>query len=131
MRYTIAQYAQALINAINDASQNEIKTIARTMVRLLRQKKQGAKLPAILREARHRYFYKNGITTIDIISAVPLLPAARENIRRIMGAHARVHEVVRPEAIAGIKIIVNDAYRIDATAAGIMQKLFVTHEHYS
>lgn len=131
MRYTIAQYAQALANAIENASQNKIKIIARTMVRLLQQKKQGTKLPAILREARRRYFYKNGITTIDIISAAPLLPAARENIRRIMGAHACVHEVVRPEAIAGIHIIVNDTYRVDATAAGIMQKLFGAYEHYS
>lgn len=128
MRYTIVHYARALANAVEGASSRDIKFIAQNVVRLLRKKKSVSKLPRILSKARQLYFYKKNITAIDVISAAPLLPATREELRRMAGAGARINEMVRPEAMAGIKIIVNDAYCIDATAAGIMQKLFVTHE---
>lgn len=128
MRYTIAHYARALANAMEGASSRDIKSVARNVVRLLRKKKSVSKLPLILRKAKRHYFDKKNITTIDIISAAPLLSATRKEVRRVAGAGARIHEMARPEVIAGIKIIVNDTYCIDATAAGIMQKLFVTHE---
>lgn len=131
MRFTIAQYAQALANAIENASGDEIKTIARNMARLLRQRKHTSKLPAILREARRRYFYKKKVSMIDVISAAPLLPATRREIRRVAGARACINEVVRPGAIAGITIIVNSTCRIDATAEGIIRNLFTRHEKRS
>lgn len=128
MRYTIIHYARALANAIESASPRDIKSIAQNMVRLLRKKKSVSKLSRIIRKAKQFYFDKKNITAIDVISAAPLLPATRKEVRRMAGVGARIHEVVRPEVMAGIKIIVNDAYCIDATAAGIMQKLFVAHE---
>lgn len=128
MRYTIVHYARALANAMEGASSRDIKSIARNVVQLLRKKKSVSKLPRILRKAKQYYFCKKNITTIDIISAAPLLSTTREEVRRMAGAGARIHEVVRPETMAGIKIIVNDVYCIDATAAGIMQKFFITHE---
>lgn len=131
MHYTITQYAHALVNALEGASPHDIKPIAQNVVRLLRTKKHLSKLHAILRKTRQYYFYKKNITVVDIISAAPLLPATREAIRRVLGPNARMNEIARPEVMAGIKIIVNDTYRIDATAAGIMRKLFVTHEYYS
>ena len=131
MHHTIAQYAQALVNAVGGASSRDIKTIARNTVRLLRAKKHLSKLPAILRETRRRYFYKKNITTIDIISVVPLSPAIRNEIRRMAGASAHINEIVRPEVMAGIKIIVNDTYRIDATVKGIIRNLFAKYEKHS
>lgn len=131
MRFTIAHYAQALANAIENASQEEIKTIARNMARLLRQKKHTSKLSAILREAKRRYFRKKGIKTIDIISAAPLSSAVKQEVRRITGTRASISESVRPGAIAGMSIIVDDTFRVDATAEGMIRNLFMKYEQHS
>lgn len=131
MRFTIAQYAQALANAIEDASQEEIKTIARNMALLLRQKKHTSKLPAILREAQRRYFRKKGIKTIDVISAAPLSSAIKWEVRTIAGKHAFIRESVRPGAIAGMSIIVDDTLRVDATAQGMIRNIFTKYEQHS
>lgn len=130
MRFTTAQYAQALVNAIENASRDEIKIIARNMTLLLRQKKHTSKFAAILRETKRRYFRKKGIKKVDVISAAPLSPAIKREVRRIAGK-AFVSESVRPEAIAGMSIIVDDTFRVDATAEGIIRNLFKKYEKYS
>ena len=124
MRYSIPQYAEALVEALEDKSGRERSEATRRFLFILRKNKDWAKLGRIVKEAEKQSLRKQGIKKVEVESAVPLSPTVKKEIEKILGKKIVLEEKVRPEVLAGIKILVDGEILIDASAERQLQRMF-------
>lgn len=116
MKYAIRQYAQALLGALEDKSGRERDEIMKRFLFIVRKNKDWPKLDRILQEAERQLLRKQGIRKVEVESTTPLSRGLRKEIEKILGKKLVLEEKIKPEILAGIKILIDGELLIDASA---------------
>ena len=129
MKYLPSHYALALYQALLGKEGNAQAATLRRFAGIVRKNGDGKHLNTILARYEKIYLEKNGLKKIEVESANPLSPAVRAEIERAgsgTGGDKKVllEEKVKPELLAGIKLLVNDTLLIDASGMTRIAKLF-------
>ncbi len=124
MKYKPQQYADALFDLIKDASAEKRKTLIKRFGSILEKNKDQAKLNVILRQLERRVIKDAGQIKVVLESADPLSKKAKDDIESALGKKAYMIEKIKPELLAGVRMLVDDSIFIDATAKRHLDNLF-------
>ncbi|MBI2640515.1 MAG: F0F1 ATP synthase subunit delta [Candidatus Sungbacteria bacterium] len=127
-KYSISQYAAALILALEEKSGSKRSETIRRFLFIVRKNKDWSKLGRIVKEAEKQSLKKQGIKKVEVESAAPLSRAVKKEIEKIIGAKVVLEEKVRPEVLAGIKVLVDDEILIDASGISQVERMFVGNQ---
>lgn len=125
MKYSIKQYAESLLWALADKSKEERRLVLRRFIATLRKNKDLSRLNLIWHEAERQELKKLGLRKVEIESASEVSKTLKKEIENILGKRLFIKEKVKPELLAGIRILVDQEYFIDATAKRKLDKLFL------
>ncbi len=126
MKYRIAQYAAALRGALTDKKPEEQRAIARRFAAILARHRMIGKTDLILKAYEKLARRKTGTRHVRIESPDPVGEEVKKEIRNVLGAKIYFEEVLRPDLLAGAKILVDDELLIDASAKRQLDRMF-TH----
>lgn len=115
MRYTDAQYAAALVGALEQKPEKKRAEIIGGFLRLLARNKDTRRLGLILGAAERIRLKKQGLSRVSVTSASPLAKKARDSITGLAGRKAVIEESADPGLLAGIRITIDDEVLIDAS----------------
>ena len=124
MRYQESIYAKALLRALEEKDESEIKKILKNFMAILLKNNDFSHLNSILGKVEKLYLTEEGVEKIYVESASPLSKNLREEIESALGKKVLINEKVRPNLLAGVRIILNEEILIDATAAQRLAKIF-------
>src|SRR3989344_4765649 len=124
MRYQESIYAKALLQALKEKDESEIKKILKNFIALLLKNNDFNHLDSIFGKVEKLYLAEEGIQKIYIESASPLSKNSREEIESALGKKVLINEKVRPNLLAGVRIILNEEILIDATGTQRLAKIF-------
>jgi len=124
MRYAPLHYAQALLDASDDKSPREQKEIMVRFLRLLKQHRALPRLNRIMKEVARRERARGKTTDIEVQSTSPIDEKLRSQVKRALDRAATVREAVRPDLLAGIRILINEETLVDASALRRLTTLF-------
>lgn len=127
MRYTSRQYGAALLGTLEGKTKKKREEVLRHFFSLLRKNRDTGRLSAILREVERIHLRKEGLKKVEIESAAPLTREIKKETSRLMGGKAFLREYVKPDLLAGAKILVNDELLIDASARRRLRQLFLSN----
>ena len=116
MRYTNAQYAQALFEAL-EGLKGEKRTLAiKRFFEMLQRNHATSRMGRIVEQFEKYSLKTNNMVKVEVQSASPLTDEIREQIRKGLKKDVVLDEMVDPELLAGIKMVVNNEILIDASA---------------
>lgn len=124
MRYSIRQYAEALLLALEDKNKQERREVIGRFLAVLRKKRDGAKLARIIKTLELLYLKKTGFHKIVLESASPPVLKIKTEVEKILGKKIFFEERINPELLAGIRILVDEELFIDASAKRRLDTLF-------
>lgn len=124
MTHSPKRYARALFEALDGKTGNDRKKLLKHFLFVLSRRGDSQKLTRILVELERVYLAKAKAKKVEVESADPISRNARENIAKTLGGKVFFAERVRPELLAGIKILVNGELLIDASASSLIRKMF-------
>lgn len=116
MKYSIHQYAEALLLALEDKNKQERREVTGRFLEVLREKRDWAKLAQIIKTLELLYLKKAGFHKIVLESAAPAGAKIKSEVKKILGEKIVIEEKVCPELMAGIRILVDGELFIDASA---------------
>lgn len=116
MRFTNAQYAQALYQTLTDKKGKDRIALIQRFVALLQAHKASSRTDRILEKFEAYSLAADGLLKIEVESAAPLSPEIRRDIQTAVKQKVFFDESIHPELLAGIKLIINNEILIDATA---------------
>lgn len=124
MKYTIYTYVKALLDCIENKSEQERKENIRRFLFFLQKNKDLSKLPAIVREFEKKYLNKIGFKKVYLESASPVSEETINKIQNILGKDIFFIKKINYDLLAGIKILINDEFLIDSTAKRHLNNFF-------
>lgn len=124
MKYQETVYAKALLQALRGKSESEKKEVAKNFLNVLKKNSDLNRLNSILDKVEIQYLKDEKIRKLSVESASPLSKDSREEIKSSLGGKVLLEERVRPELLAGARIILDGEILIDATAFGRLAKIF-------
>lgn len=123
--YHPAHYAEALRAACAEhRSPKERQEIFRRFLNLLWRNHDTSKLAGILKDVERLELRARGLQKIEIASVAPLSPGLRREIKEIVGRKNVINEVLREELLAGIRVLINDEFLIDASGKRQLERMF-------
>lgn len=117
MRFTNAQYAQALYETLKNKKGKDRAASIRRFVAILQTHKASSRIDRILEKFEAYSLAADGLLKVEVQSPAPISPEIRRDIHGALTQKIFFDESVHPELLAGIKLIVNNEILIDATAA--------------
>jgi F0F1-type ATP synthase delta subunit len=123
MKYSIQNYAKALVEAIEDPKANQ-STIGKNFLALVHRNGDDTRLRKILEEASRLSRVKGGGREVVIESARPLGKSQEKLLQQFVKPEDTLHYKIDPDLVAGIKIIIDDEMQFDGTMKGKLDKLF-------
>lgn len=124
MRYSIRQYAEALLLALEDKNRRERREVIGRFLVVLRKKRDGAKLTQIIKTLELLQLKKEGLHKVVLESASPPGLKIKTEVEKILGKKIFIEERINPELMAGIRILVDEEIFIDASAKRRLDVLF-------
>ena len=124
MRYSIRQYAEAMLLALEDKNKQERREVTGRFLAVLRKKRDWGKLAQIVRALELLYLKKAGFHKVILESAAPAGGKIRLEVKKILGKKIFLEERVNPELMAGIRILVDEELFIDASAKRRLDAIF-------
>src|SRR3990167_2747700 len=124
MRYTPQLYAQALFEALEEQPKDRDRIIHRFLA-LVGRRGDARFLPKIFTRLEALVVRSEGGRVGRFATARPLPERELKRVRAAFGDRDRFHSEIRPDLIAGVKIIIDDEWVIDATMKRKLQKLFL------
>jgi len=116
MIYRPLQYAEALFAALEDKNDADQKKIVKRFAEILIRGRAAAKLPAIIMAYEKLQQKKRGIHSVRLETVAPATEKLKEQIHAILGKEINFEEVVNPQMLGGVKILVDSEILIDASA---------------
>lgn len=116
MKYSVKQYASALNLALKGKDGSERKKATKRFLDILRKNRDGGKLSRILKELEIQHLHSSGLNKVRIEAASPLSRKVKSEIEEIFGKKLHLEEKINPELLAGLRILVNDEFFVDASA---------------
>ena len=124
MKYRTQQYAQALFQALRDKSVKEQKEIMRRFVALLARHRVSGKTGLIIAAYESIVLRESGMRKVEIEAASPVADALKREITKIVGRKIDYHERINPDILAGVKILVDNEFLIDASGKRQLERIF-------
>jgi len=124
MRYSSSQYAAALLAAAKNKSKEKRRHIIRNFIAILRKNRDIQRFTMILREVERQYLRKAGLKKVEVKSAAPLLPEIKKEIFNLAGEKIILRELLKPELLAGITLLIDNELFIDASGRHRIKRLF-------
>lgn len=124
MRYTTKHYAAALLAALKGKPPAKKKEVIRRFLFLLRKRGVWPRRQAILRAVERRRLSEVGLQKVSVEAPAAISPALRREIGKRVGGKVLWEESVRPELLAGVKILVNEELLVDASAKSRLERMF-------
>lgn len=126
MKYRPAQYAESLYGALEKASEAEQKRIVKRFVEILVRHQATGKVQAICEAYEKFALRKRSMRSVRLETAHPASEKLKKEIHEILGKNIEIEEVVNPDLLGGLKIMVDDEILIDASAQRQMEDLFIS-----
>ena len=114
-RYTAKQYATALFDALADAKAGERDSVVRRFAQTVVKNYDRAQLPKIMMQLKKLERAKAGRHEVVLTSARPLTREIVSEIKHKVGNSSGITEIVDPEVLGGLKVLINDELVIDGT----------------
>lgn len=124
MRYSPKQYAQALRVLTEGREEKVGQGTINKFLRVVQNRKDWKKIGLILREIEKLYLVSSHSLKVEVESPAPLSSLVKNKIMSTLGKQALLQEKIRPELLAGIKILINNDILIDATAKRKLDEIF-------
>lgn len=141
MRYKAKQYAEAFTDALADAERagmparpsafaessagmEAAQALTRRFVELLTRHRMLAQAGRIIKAAERLLAKRAGVRRIALESASVLPQALREELAGIFGGAVWLSERVRPDLLAGVRILIDDETLIDASGKHRLAEIF-------
>lgn len=125
MKYRPQQYAQALYAALEQKSDSEQKIIIKRFTELLVRHQTTHKAHAICAAYEQYTLRKNGMRNVRIEAANVVAEKVKTAIYGILGKNIYIEEILNPDLLGGIKIIIDQEIVIDASAKRQIDNLFI------
>lgn len=124
MRYLAIHYAQALYEALKDKKETEHKILFNNFFLLLRIRREWPRLQEIVHAYEKYYLKQENMHKVHVESARVCSDAIRTQIKNAMDGALFWKEVVRPELLGGVSIILDNEILIDASIKRQLGKMF-------
>ena len=123
MKFSPTHYALALLEAVNEKPRASEKISVRFLEVL---KKNGDRLQAgkILKEVERISLKRSGYRAVAIETARPLSTSQEQELRRHFNQKDHIDIRVNPELVAGVKIVIDGEWVIDASLRRKLKNLF-------
>lgn len=125
MKYRPEQYAEALLAACQEKSDEEQKRIVKRFVELLVRHQATGKTHAICEGYEKLVLQKEGMRSVRLETTGGVSEKLKNEIHSILGKHIYIEEVANPDLLGGVKIIIDNEILIDASARRQMEDLFI------
>lgn len=124
MRYLAIHYAQALYEAFKDKKETEYKTLLNNFFLLLRIRREWSRLQEIVHAYEKYYLKQENMHKVHVESAHTCSDTIRIQIKNAIDGTFLLEEVVRPELLGGVSIILDNEILIDASIKRQLEKMF-------
>jgi len=125
MKYRPQQYAQALLAACEQKSDAEQKKIVKRFTDLLVRHQATGKTRLICEAYKKLSLRAQGMRGVRLETAGVVSEKFKTEIRAILGKNIHIEEVINPDLLGGVKIIVDNEILIDASARWQIEGLFI------
>lgn len=116
-------YARALLSALDDEPK-DTRAVMRRFLAVVKKHRDSRLLPKILAQLERLMVKAEDGHLVTVESARPLEESAFRTIRGAFGAKDRVHAKISPDLIAGLRIVVDGEWVVDASMRKKLSKLF-------
>lgn len=108
MKYKTRDLAALLLALVKDAPQKEIPSLVNKFVDYIKETHATALLPRILKTFDTLWNKEHGIKKAFITVSKPMTKEEKQKVGSVLGEDAELEEVVEPEIIGGMKIMIDD-----------------------
>ena len=112
------QYATALYEALETAKATERDLVVRRFAGVVTKNYDRALLPKIIMQLKKLQKVHGGQHEVVLTSARPLEKATIEEVKKKVGANSNITEVIDPNVLGGLRVLINDEIVIDGTLKG-------------
>lgn len=126
MKYSSRIYATALAEALDGKPKEEQKQIANRFLQIVYKNRDKQKLGRILEETEKIILIKTDTAKVRLESVEPVSAKLKHEIKEVINKNVLFSEKIKPELLAGIKILINDELLIDASAQSRLNKIFAS-----
>ncbi|MDE1970298.1 MAG: F0F1 ATP synthase subunit delta [Patescibacteria group bacterium] len=126
MKYTVREYAHALVELAEDKKQSEMNALLHGFLSFVYRNGDMARLGRIVQEVSRQYYRSRGLHPLEIESASPLTDAVRNAIRSSVFQGILIKESLREELHGGVTILIDHEILIDASFEYQLTRMF-TH----
>ena len=113
-KYTAKQYAQALFQSLQEKGASE-PGVVKSFAKILVGNYDKALLPKIAMQLKKLERAKLGRHDVVLTSASPLEKGVVAEVKKKVGENSGITEVVDPQVLGGLKVLINDELVIDGT----------------
>ncbi len=124
MTHPPRHYAEALFEALQGKTAEGRRRVLKEFMAVLHKNRQSRILNQVLVQYEKVFLKKNNVRKVDVESASPLSDTVRREIEAAAGSAVLLTETVKPELIAGLTLLVDDALYIDASGRTRINNLF-------
>lgn len=125
MRYRASQYAEALWSALEEKSEVAQKKIIKRFGELLAVHQATGKARAIYAAYEKLELAKQGMRSVHLETVNPASDKLKKEIHTALGKNVHIKEIVNPNMIGGIKILVDDEILIDGSVRRQINHMFI------
>jgi len=122
-RFNSKQYSQALFESLQSSPKDQGK-ILENFASLLVGNHDRTLTPNIIRHLKRFLKEKANTNIVSLTTAKKADPELLAQIQKSFDNNVQIQERVNPEAIGGVKIVINDEEVIDGTFKSRIEKLF-------
>lgn len=124
MKYKAAQYAEALVESLRGAEPETARTRIRAFAEILKRHRMFGKAESIMRIVQNRLAKEAGVSRVTLETPDPASNALQKEVDEMFGGKAWIQEKVRPELLAGVRILVDDETLVDASGKRRLAEMF-------
>lgn len=123
MRYTVKQYAEGLLRALQGKTEKQQGEVIKRFMALLQKNGAFQKRKEILKEAERQYLKQEKVKKVSVELASETPSGLQKEIEGALGTKIIFESSVNKNILGGIKILIDDETLIDASARTQIAKL--------
>lgn len=124
MRYSPKQYALALLAALDGKTGKKRHEVLQKFWQILTRNNEQKLWGFIVETLEKEYLKEKGVRKIELESASPPTAGLKKEIEGLLGSKLIFHEKLKPELLAGIRVLIDGEHLIDASGKTQLAKLF-------
>lgn len=125
MRYSADNYAKALLAAVEGKSAEEQKSVMRRFLAAVKKFGDEKNLPKILTALELAVTKEHGGREVVMESAREIPAGLRKELEAKFTSEDLIRERTNPTLIAGIRILIDGEWMVDASLKRRLEKLFI------